>query len=111
MELEDNEGMNWSRMKSIRGFLVYVARTQRGVNPYFKGTNLTLDIWRPYRDEEGWRLLGKELNMAEHDGKWDEMNKVNKPKLVMGGLRLIGDLLKLGRLTKDKVTQQRKFIL
>ena len=57
-------------MESIRGLLVYVARTYRDMNPYLKRMHLTLDSWRPYRDKDGWRLRGEELNMAELDGKW-----------------------------------------
>ena len=49
---------------------MYVARTYRDMNPYLKRMNLTLDSWRPYRDKDGWRLRGEELNMAELDGKW-----------------------------------------
>ena len=43
MEQEVSEGMHWARMESIRGFLVYVYRTYKDVNPYLKGVNLTLD--------------------------------------------------------------------
>ena len=40
-----------ARIECISGFLVYVFSTYRDMNPYFKGVHLTLDIWRPYRDE------------------------------------------------------------
>ena len=42
----------------IRGFLIYVSRTYRAMVPYLKGLHLTLDFWRPNRDEEGWRATG-----------------------------------------------------
>lgn len=41
---------------SHRGFLVYVANTFKAIVPYLKGLHLTLDGWRPYRDEDGWKL-------------------------------------------------------
>ena len=44
----------------IRGFLIYVSRTYRAMVPYLKGLHLTLDFWRPDRDEEGWRAFGHE---------------------------------------------------
>ena len=47
MELEVSEGMNWENMESIRGFLVYVARTYRYMNPHLKGMHLKIDSWRP----------------------------------------------------------------
>ena len=40
MGLEDSEGMHWSRMKLIRGLLIYVARKYRDMNTYLKGINL-----------------------------------------------------------------------
>ena len=58
-----------ARVESIRGFLVYVSRTYKYMTPYLKGVCLNLDIWIPYRDEEGWRLRGEALNMAEVEGK------------------------------------------
>ena len=57
-------------MDSIIGLLLYVSTTYRDMNPYLKELHLTLDSWRPYSDEEGWRLQGKELKMAKLDGKW-----------------------------------------
>ena len=67
---------------------MYVARNNRDMNPYLKGLNLMLNIWRPYRDKEEWILWGEELNMAELDGKWEGMEEVNKLNLVIGVTRL-----------------------
>ena len=38
-------------MESIRGLLVYVSKTYKDMIPYLKGLHLTLDSWRPFRDE------------------------------------------------------------
>jgi hypothetical protein len=38
-----------------RGFLVYVARTYPAMRPYLKGLHLTIDGWRPGRDDKGWK--------------------------------------------------------
>ena len=54
---------------------MYVASTYKDINKYLKGLHLKLDSWRPYKDEEGWLLRGKYLNMAELDGKLEEMKK------------------------------------
>jgi hypothetical protein len=43
-------------MESIRGFLNYVTRTYESITPYLKGVHLTLDHWRPDRDEDGWKI-------------------------------------------------------
>ena len=65
--------MSRARMESIRGFLVYVSSTYRNMTPYLKGFHLTLYSLRPYRDEEGWRLRGEALKMAEVEGKWERI--------------------------------------
>jgi hypothetical protein len=44
------------QLESIRGFLVYVARTYTTFVPYLKGIHLTLDSWRDKRGEDGWPL-------------------------------------------------------
>ena len=51
MDLEDSEGMHWARMKSIIGFLIYLARKYRYINPYLKGLNSMLDSWIMYREK------------------------------------------------------------
>ena len=58
MDLEDSEGMHRDRMESIIGLLLYVTRTYRDINLYFKELVLTLDSCIPYRDKEGWGLRG-----------------------------------------------------
>ena len=47
------------RMESIIGFLVYVSSTYRYTTLYLKGVYLTMGSWRPYREEEEWRLIGQ----------------------------------------------------
>ncbi|KAI2508968.1 hypothetical protein MHU86_5463 [Fragilaria crotonensis] len=44
----------------IRGFLIYVSRTYTAMVPYLKGLHLTLDFWRGGRDNEGWKIIGRE---------------------------------------------------
>ena len=102
MEREGRYGIPIARMESIGGFLVYVYRTYRDTNPYLKGSHLTMDIWIPYRDEEGWRMQGEELKMAEVEGKWEMIEEADKTTLVMGVTCLKYDLLSLRRLTEDQ---------
>ena len=49
-EARKEELLDRANMESIRGFLVYVARTYQYMNPYLKVLNLTLDSWIPFRD-------------------------------------------------------------
>lgn len=53
---ESPEAMARGRLEEIRGFLIYTARTYRWMNPYLKGLHLTIDGWRPDRDEDGYRI-------------------------------------------------------
>jgi hypothetical protein len=48
------------QLLEIRGFLIYVVRTYTWLNPYIKGLHLTIDSWRPGREESGFKLKGKE---------------------------------------------------
>ena len=78
----------------IRGFLIYVSRTYRAMVPYLKGLHLTLDFWRPGRDEEGWRLIG---NTEPEDVLPSVMNKA--PRFVKVAPRLESDVKVLMDLT------------
>ncbi len=53
------------RLEQIRGFLIYVGRTYRWMNPYLKGLHLTIDSWREDRDEDGYRMRNRPLAHAE----------------------------------------------
>ena len=76
---------------------IHVTRKYRDMNLYFKGLHLTLDSLILYREKYGWQLWGEELNMAKLYGKWEDMEEVNKPNLVIGVPRLRGYLLAPGR--------------
>ena len=47
------------QLEQIRGFLIYVTRTYRWVNPYLKGIHQTLDSWRPGVGRDGWKVPRK----------------------------------------------------
>lgn len=85
------------KLESARGFLVYVARTYTTMLPYLKGLHLTIDSWRPNRDEEGWRL-GKEGS----DEVDPTVNPDNAPARVKAVPRLANDLRALEELTAAK---------
>jgi hypothetical protein len=54
------------------GFLVYVARTYKPLAPFLFGLHLTINSWRPGRDEEGWRLWQSEVEASlESDNESD----------------------------------------
>ena len=75
VDMEDKEkgGLERSNMESIRGFLVYMARTYRDMNPYLKGLHLTLYSWRPSRDKDAWIIQVEQVMLADMDGKWEKV--------------------------------------
>lgn len=87
-------------LESGRGFLVYVARTYTSMIPYLKGLHLTIDSWRPHRDEDGWRLP------SGHDDVVGEVGLEEAPLRVKAVGRLANDLRALEELT-ESVTAPR----
>jgi hypothetical protein len=73
-------------MESIRGFLNYVTRTYESITPYLKGVHLTLDHWRPDRDEDGWKIANS------LDERLDYQTRKQPPATVKPVLRLRGDI-------------------
>jgi hypothetical protein len=86
----------WAALESARGFIIYVLRTYTSMIPYLKGLHLTIDSWRPNRDDDGWRMTsGYEPKVDEGD------NTLYAPPLVKAVTRLRGDLQALGELTES----------
>jgi hypothetical protein len=52
--LRESEKVDHKVLERIWGFLVYVARTYKPMAPFLLVFHLTIDSWRPGRDEEGW---------------------------------------------------------
>ena len=48
--------LDYKRLQSDRGFMVYVAQAYPAMKPYLKGFHLSLETWRGGRDEEGWKI-------------------------------------------------------
>jgi hypothetical protein len=51
-------------LESYRGYLVYISCTYPFITPYLKGIHLTLDSWRPWRKEDGWKMTLQEIKAA-----------------------------------------------
>ncbi len=45
--------LDFKRLRSDRGFMVYVTQAYPGMKPYLKGFHLSLETWRGGRDCEG----------------------------------------------------------
>jgi hypothetical protein len=93
-------------LERTRGFLVYVARTYKSVAPFLLGFYLTIDSWRPGRDEEGWRLRQAEVEASLESDDESEIEEGQggedgaPPSLVLAVPRLREDLKVLIQLTE-----------
>jgi hypothetical protein len=53
--------LDYKRLLSDRGFMVYVAQAYPGMKPYLKRFHLSLETWRAEgHDKEGWKLNAKD---------------------------------------------------
>ena len=62
--------IDFKRLESDRGFLIYALRGYPWMKPYLKGFHATLDSWRLGRDKEGWKL--KKLRLKSKTGEEEE---------------------------------------
>lgn len=79
-------------LESIRGYLVYICVTYRAANPYLRGIHLTLDSWRPDRDEEGWRRTSVPESLLLEKGGLDFQGESDHPAFVGAVPRLADDI-------------------
>jgi hypothetical protein len=101
------ENIPHKKLESIRGFLVYVARTYPTMVPYLKGIHLTLDSWRENRgsdgwpvDDDGWRISNTiDDKLEDADAR---QGGAEPPTFVKQAKRLKDDLKMLRYLTKDE---------
>lgn len=96
-------------LESIRGFLIYVARTYKNMRPYLKGLHLTIDSWRPYRNDEGWKLAGRELVAAKEEKSFEFDPRDRGPETVKAVKRLGSDLKALSELTASESPPRRPY--
>ena len=64
--VESGETMlEYKKLQSDRGFMVYATRPYPAMKPYLKGFHLSLEMWRGGRDAEGWKLPTKTCSTNE----------------------------------------------
>jgi hypothetical protein len=105
--LNNHKGMNGKIMRSIRGFLVYVARTYPSMVPYLKGIHATIDSWRPGRNADGWKYPGPRDQWHEEDGLIEVEQKFgmdsennSEPEFVFPVPRLANDVQSQSKLVE-----------
>jgi hypothetical protein len=73
--------IDFKTLESYRGFLIYIARTYPTITPFLKGIHLTLDSWRPWRDEDSWKLSMSDIRnaLAQKGHEVECLNSGSKP--------------------------------
>lgn len=63
--------IEYKKLEKCRGFLIYVSRTYKSFVPYLRGIHKTIDGWRSFRNDDGWKFTSKEIEayLLEH-GEW-----------------------------------------
>ena len=60
--------LDFKRLRSDQGFMVYVTQTYPGMKPYLKGFHLSLETWRGGRDSKGWKLPKQQESVTKEEG-------------------------------------------
>jgi hypothetical protein len=72
-QLRPDHGFDHKLLEKYRGYLVYVSRTYQAMTPYLKGIHLTLDHWRPWQKEDGWKMTQVEISTYLQDKQCDQL--------------------------------------
>ena len=108
MILESPEALNHHRLTQIRGYLGHLAEPYPEIKPYLNGLHLTIDGWRENRDEEGWRLPRRKVQLPGREvldnqdkfGCWEDSEA---PETVKAVPRLVRDVAALGQLFRPEL--------
>jgi len=77
-------GLSFKPMEWGMGYLIYIRHTYPTMVPYLKGIYLMLDSWCPWRKDDGWKMLVKEIQAAlaieqeEEDWNMEEETEVKR---------------------------------
>ena len=123
----DDTALPHKALLRIRGFLIYVGRTYRWMNPYLKGLHLVIDGWRKDRDEEGYKRrkspIHEEIAMKEAEEAFErgegqglegfgeeEEEEETAPETVSAQRvpKFAGDVEALRKLTEGSVPAKQK---
>jgi hypothetical protein len=100
-EMNCTHQLNHKELEKKRGFFIYVTRTYPMMVPFLKGIHQTLEMWRPNRDEDGWKIVrpSAQNTQAEHG---------DPPKFVDAAPRLGRDMEALEFLFSTNTPPRRK---
>jgi hypothetical protein len=100
-----SEWVNHKVLERIRGFLVFVARTYKPLTSFIIGLHMSIDGWRPGKDDKGWSLRQAEVEASrdsDEEGDDEGLNPsgtIIPPVKVKAVPRLLPDLKVMMELT------------
>lgn len=111
---ESRPTLNHKELEQQTGFLNHLSMTFEDTTPFLKGFYLTLNSWRPQRNDQGWKVADKVWrqlmsDMMENGDSLSQefnssMNKESRdcPKVVVASPRFESDVLALSQLFESK---------
>jgi hypothetical protein len=60
------------RLEQIWGYLVHIAQTYLMFSSYLIGLHMTINFWRPNREQDGWRCSAAFIQGIKDRGEWLE---------------------------------------
>jgi hypothetical protein len=106
MILKDPEKLSRKRLEQIRGFLQYVTQTYTSLASVLIGFHMTIDSWRPGRDQLGWRVahsLWEQIKKDDEDWSRAQVEIEDVPITVKAVPRFKEDIEALQRLMKAEM--------
>jgi hypothetical protein len=76
--------LDFKRLRSDRGFMVYVTQAYPGMKPYLKGFHLSLETWRGNRCADGWKEGGENME-DEAEATPQDMEEMKHHLVVVEG--------------------------
>jgi len=111
-EMQRGDTLDFKTLERHRGFLIYISRTYPVIIPYLKGIHLSLDSWRPWRKDDGWKMTMSEIQAAledreEGDTSSTKVGDTKAPARVKWVPRMVFDLQALKQFASSEQPPQR----
>lgn len=106
--LESSSLLNHKELERCRGFLIYVSRTYKSMRPYLRGIHMTIENWRPNRDEEGWKLINSHKDDVDPDMTFQKNSTHSSSEFVKPVPRLQNDVNMLRKLLRAEAPPKVK---
>jgi hypothetical protein len=107
LRIKQSRWLDHKELERGRGFLIYLSRTYPPMTPFLLGLHQTIDGWRSYRHEDGWKMQHAEIMVAKGDDEVAEVEEDNPGqndplRLVKAADQLEADMEVLCMLTSSE---------